>query len=121
MKTSKYKEISSMEQYLEYCNIHEGLVFSNDENKAINDEIGLLTLLIKEYDQKHSKLTELEPIELLKSFMKEHKLKNKDLAKILNVGEPTMSDILNLRKGLSKKSIAILSAHFMVVQEAFNR
>ena len=121
METLKYKIITTKKQYFDYCNTLETLVFSNNKPKAIEEEIDLLTLLIEDYDAKHSKFIELEPIELLKSFMKENKLKNKDLAEILSIGEPAVSDILNLRRGLSKETIRLLSNHFKVNQEAFNK
>ena len=61
------------------------------------------------------------PIALLKSLMKDHKMKAVDLAKLLNVSEGLVSDILNYKKGLSKETIRILSERFKLNQEAFNR
>jgi hypothetical protein len=37
------------------------------------------------------------------------------------VGENLVSEMLNRKKGLSKRSIGILSRYFKVRQEAFNR
>ena len=121
METLKYKIITAKKQYFEYCNTLETLVFSENKPKAVEEEIDLLTLLIEDYDAKHSKFIELDPIELLKSLMKEHHLKNKNLAKILNVGEGLVSDMLSYRRGLSKETIRILSTHFKLNQEAFNK
>ena len=53
--------------------------------------------------------------------MKDHKMKAVDLAKLLNVSEGLVSDILNYKKGLSKETIRILSERFKLNQEAFNR
>ena len=49
------------------------------------------------------------------------KMKAKDLVEILGVSKGLVSDILNYKKGLSKEIIRILSAHFKISQEAFNR
>jgi HTH-type transcriptional regulator/antitoxin HigA len=48
-------------------------------------------------------------------------MKAVDLAKLLNVSEGLVSDILHYKKGLSKHTILILSERFRLNQEAFNR
>ncbi len=121
METLKYKLIKSKTQYKEYCKIVEKLVVSNAKGKAINDEIDLLTLLIEKWDEEHTTFKEVDPIQLLLSFMEDHNLKPKNLSDILNVSKGYVSDILHYKKGLSKEVIRILSAHFKVSQEAFNR
>jgi HTH-type transcriptional regulator/antitoxin HigA len=87
----------------------------------VQDEIELLTLLIWKWDQDHNSFIDLNPVELLKSLMKDHQLKSKDLVEILGVSKGLISDILNYRKGLSKEIIRLLSSHFKISQEAFNR
>ena len=120
METLKYTVIASEKQYFEYCHKLEELVFGN-RTKEINDEINLLTLLIEKYDDEHIIYKDLDPIELLKSFMDDHKLKANDLAEILGISKGLVSNILSYKKGLSKESIRILAARFKVRQEAFNR
>lgn len=115
----KYSIIKTEEQYFEYCNIHEKLVF---ENKASHeDEIELLTLLIEKWDDEHYKTPNSDPITLLKSLMEDHQLKSKDLVKILSLSKGTVSKILNYQAGLSKDTIRRLSTYFKLNQEAFNR
>ena len=53
--------------------------------------------------------------------MNDHDIKAVALAKLINISEGLVSDILHYRKGLSKESIRILSNHFKLKQEAFNR
>jgi HTH-type transcriptional regulator/antitoxin HigA len=53
--------------------------------------------------------------------MHEHNMKGVQLAKLLNVSEGLVSDMLNYRKGLSKDTIRILAQKFKLKQEAFNR
>ena len=90
-------------------------------NKASNDEIDLLTLLIEKWDIEHSTFNDSDPVELLKTLMEEHDLKAKDLVDILDLSKGTVSKILNYHKGLSKDTIRKLSDYFKLSQEAFNR
>lgn len=121
METLKYKVITSKKQYFNYCNLLEELVFTTTKTKQIKDEIALLTLLIEKWDEQHSTLTMADPIELLKSLMKDHKMKSINLANLLGVSTGLVSDMLSYKKGLSKETIRILSQHFKLNQEAFNR
>ena len=122
METLKYKVIKSEKQYNEYCQALHDLDFSTKrKTKAIEDEMELLTFLIEKYEAEHSDFEILEPIPLLKSLMKDHKMKAVDLANLLNVSKGLVSDMLNYKKGLSKDTIRILSERFKLNQEAFNR
>ena len=120
METLKYTVIKNKAQYREYCKALETLVDSGVKGKAA-DEVDLLTVLIEKWDDEHNSFMEIDPIKLLHSFMEDHKMKAKDLVKLLNVSKGYVSDILNYKKGLSKEIIRDLSAHFRVSQEAFNR
>jgi len=121
METLQYKIIKTDAQYNKYGNALEALVDSGKKNKAVQDEIELLTLLIEKYDAEHNTFDDADPIELLKSLMKDNKMKAVDLAKLLNVSEGLVSDMLNYKKGLSKDTIRILSERFKLNQDAFNR
>ncbi len=119
MKTLKYTIIKNKEQYQKYCEILEELVFL--EKQDAQDEVELLTLLIEKWDKEHNSLTDLNPIELLKSLMTENNLKSKDLVQILGLSKGTVSKILNYNKGLSKQTIRKLADYFKLSQETFNR
>ena len=121
METLQYKIIKTEAQYNRYCDTLEALVDNGRKTKAVQDEIELLTLLIEKYDADHNTFDDANPIELLKSLMKDHKMKAVDLAKLLNVSEGLVSDMLNYKKGLSKGTIRILSERFKLNQQAFNR
>ncbi len=121
METLKYKVITSIAQYKKYCSTLEELVFSGTKDKNTKDEIALLTLLIEKWDADHLSTTDLDPIQLLQSFMDEQGMKAKDLVDLLEVSKGYVSDILHYKKGLSKDVIRKLAAHFKVSQEAFNR
>ena len=121
METLKYKVITTDKQYNKYCKILEELVFSSSKLKAVKEEIALLTLLIEKYDEELRNINLADPIELLKSLLKEHSIKASDLAKLLHVSEGLVSDMLNYKKGLSKNSIRILAEKFKLNQKAFNQ
>lgn len=121
METLKYKVIVSDKQYDKYCKTLEDLVFLSTKTKADKDEIALLTLLIEKYEEEHTDFTLADPIALLRSLLKEHKMKAVDLAKLLQVSEGLVSDMLNYKKGLSKDTIRILAEKFKLSHEAFNR
>ena len=121
METLKYKIIKSRKQYNEYCDALHQLVFDKNRSEESEEEIELLTLLIRKYDEETGTFSEIKPVPLLVSLMEDHNLKAKDLAVILGVSKGLVSDILNYKKGLSKEVIRKLSAHFKMKQEAFNR
>lgn len=117
----KYKIIKTESQYFKYCNALEEILDSGRKNRATQDEIELLTFLIEKYDQEHNTFTDADPIELLKSLMREHKMKSVELAHLLKVSKGLVSDMLSYKKGLSKETIRILAEKFKLNQEAFNR
>lgn len=121
MSALQYKIIKTDTQYKKYCDILEALVDNGKSTKAVQDEIDLISLLIEKYDEEHNSFDDLDPIQLLKGLMKEHKMKAVDLSNLLNVSEGLVSDILNYKKGLSKETIRILADKFKLGQEAFNR
>ena len=117
----KYRVIDSDSQYENYCDVLEKLVFSSSITPEIQDEINLLTLLIETYDKQKSHFRNLDPVQLLKSLLAEHKMKAADLARKLQVSEGLVSDILKYKKGMSKKTIRAIAELFKMQQEAFNR
>src|SRR6056297_493659 len=120
MGALKYTVIKTEEQYYEYCNLLEEIEFS-DEADEREDEIELLTLLIRTWDDEHRLAPESDPVELIKSLMKEHELSQNDLATIAGVGKSYISEILNYKKRLSKKVIRNLGDNFKIQQEALNK
>lgn len=121
MASLQYKVIKSSSQYYKYCDMLESMLVSERKSKSMQDEIELITLLIETYDKQHAVLFDSDPIEILISLMKDHKIKAIDLAKMLGVSKGLISDILNYRKGLSKHTIRLLSEKFKLNQELFNR
>ncbi len=114
METLQYKIIKIDAQYNRYCDALETLVDSGKKTKAVQDEIELLNLLIEKYDAEHNSFEDADPIELLKSLMKDHKMKAVDLSNLLDVSEGLVSDMLNYKKDLlisRFKSKEVLTCH----------
>lgn len=118
-----YTIIRSEDQYWTYCNDLEKLTseYQKRPSDELDDLIETITLLIEKYDEEHSTMQELDPIQLLKSLMADNKMKQNDLAELLKISKGHVSDILSYKKGLSKNVIRILSDRFKVRQDAFNR
>lgn len=120
MDKLKYTVIKTEEQYYEYCKLLENIDFS-EEAEEREDEIELLSLLIRTWDDEHRLAPELDPVELIKSLMEDHNLAQNDLAKIAGVGKSYISEILNYKKRMSKKVIRNIANHFKIQQEALNK
>jgi HTH-type transcriptional regulator/antitoxin HigA len=58
-------------------------IFHAEPNTPEDDELGVLALLIKDYEDKHHPIPELDALEVVKIKMKEMGLKNKDLEPII--------------------------------------
>lgn len=121
MQTLKYKVIASKSQYKDYCTLLERLVCAKQKDRNIKDEIALLTILIEKWEADHIISSGLDPVQLLRSLMKDHNLKSQDLVDILGISKGYVSDILNYKKAFSKQVIRKLAGYFKVSQEAFNR
>ncbi|HKK45161.1 MAG TPA: helix-turn-helix domain-containing protein [Balneolaceae bacterium] len=124
MNTLKYTVIKTEKQYDEYCNILEDLVFGEEElvsDDDKQDEIELLTLLIEDWDEKQRSSSVTDPVELIKSLMKDHNLNQQDLSEIAGVGKSYISEILNYKKRMSKKVIRNWADYFKIGQDALNR
>jgi len=116
----KYKVIKTRKQYDSYCKkIHE-LLELPETSKAQLDDIELLTLLIKDYDERHREDDNLDPMDFLKGMMQANGMTQKDLAELLGISLSDASDLLNRRKGLSKKHIRALAKRFRMGEDAFS-
>jgi HTH-type transcriptional regulator/antitoxin HigA len=122
MTKLKYTVIKSRKQYYEYCRILHDFDFSKKKKtKAMRDEMELLLALIEKHDEEENIFQELDPVQLLKSIMRNHKMQAKELADLLGVTKGYVSGILNYKKGFSKNVTRKLAERFKVRQDAFNR
>ena len=58
-------------------------IFHANPNTSESDELDLLVVLVKDYDDKHYNLPELDALEVIKYKMQEMGLKAKDLETII--------------------------------------
>lgn len=116
----KYRVIKTERQYDQYCRLVKNLCFAPNSDDH-EDEIELLTALIEKWDDEHYPLPERDPVQSLKSVMTEHKMNSNDMAELLGVSKGLVSDMLNYKKGFSKRSVRILAERFKIRQDVFNR
>lgn len=120
-KALKYTVIKSLSQYTEYCDIHESLMLQDDPQ--VNDEIELLELLIEDFDQRimDTKVEGLNPVELLRSLMRDSNINQSELANSIQVSKQLISDVLGYKRNISKDLMIKLSNFFSMNLAAFSR
>ena len=78
----------------------------------------LLTLLIKDFEEKRYSLPRAKPLDALRFLMDQHDLRQKDLAGVF--GTPSIvSEVLSGKRDLNKDHIKRLSKRFHVSPEIF--
>jgi HTH-type transcriptional regulator/antitoxin HigA len=113
--------IKTKKQYYSYCDELETLTDIKKPSTLIHDRIELLLLLIEKWDRENRTIQQKNPVELLKSLMKQNNLKSSDLSRQLDIDKTVLSKILHYQKGFSKELIRKLADFFKVNQEAFNQ
>jgi HTH-type transcriptional regulator / antitoxin HigA len=93
-------------------------IFHADEGTAEADELALLLLLVKDYEDKHIHLPELSPIEVIKLKMEEKGMKAKDLEPIIG-SKGHVSSILAGRREITLKMAQRLKDYFQLPAEVF--
>jgi HTH-type transcriptional regulator/antitoxin HigA len=83
-----------------------------------SDELELLLVLIKDYEDKHIILPEIDPIEVVKLKMKERGLKAKDLEPLIG-SKGHVSSILSGRRELTLKMAQKLKDYFQLPADIF--
>ena len=121
MKT--FTIIRSDDQYRIYCDDLEQLTsaYKIKPSQELLDIIDTIGILLEKYDEQHPQLKKVDPIQLMKSLMEENNINQKKLADTLQISKGHLSDILNYKKGLSKKIIRSLSHRFKLEQDAFSQ
>lgn len=93
-------------------------IFHAEPNTPEDDELGLLLLLIKDYEDRTVKMPELDVLEVIKDKMKEQGLKNKDLEPIIG-SKGHVSSILSGRREITLKMAQKLKDYFNLPAEIF--
>jgi len=114
------KRIIDIDMYNRYCDLLEDYVHKNDV--LYDSKIEELETFIDEWDTRNGfDETECTPLEMINSLMCDHKINQKDLAKILDVSEEHVSDILKGDRELSDGVIEKLCNRFKMRKSAFKR
>jgi HTH-type transcriptional regulator/antitoxin HigA len=79
-------------------------IFHADENTPEGDELDLLLLLVKDYEDRHFHIPPPDPIEAIKLKLEEKGLKQKDLEHIIG-SKGYVSQVLSGKKELTLKMV----------------
>jgi HTH-type transcriptional regulator/antitoxin HigA len=95
-------------------------IFNAEPNTPEDDELGVLILLIKDYDERHYILPEINVLDAIKEKMLERGLKNKDLEAIIG-SKGYVSSVLSGRRDLTLNIAQKLKDFFQLPAELFLR
>jgi HTH-type transcriptional regulator/antitoxin HigA len=95
-------------------------IFHAAPNTPEDDELGVLILLIKDYDERHYTLPEISVLDVIRDKMQEQGIKNKDLEPIIG-SKGHVSSILSGRRALTLKTAKRLKEYFSLPAEIFLR
>jgi len=93
-------------------------IFHAAEGTPESDELDLLLLLVKDYEDRHYQIPSLDPIELIKLKLEEKGLKQKDLEPIIG-SKGYVSSVLSGKKELTLKMVKGLHEFLGIPAEAF--
>ncbi|MEJ7680863.1 MAG: helix-turn-helix domain-containing protein [Segetibacter sp.] len=93
-------------------------IFHAEDGTPEADELALLLVLVKDYEDKHIQLPQLNPIEVIKLKMEERGMKAKDLEPILG-SKGHVSSILSGRRELTLNTAKRLRDYFNLPADIF--
>ena len=95
-------------------------IFHAEEGTSEDDELGILLLLIKKYEDSTVQMPEVDVLEVIKDKMKEKGLKNKDLEPLIG-SKSHVSSVLSGRREITLKMAQKLRDFFNLPAELFLR
>lgn len=93
-------------------------IFQAKDGTPEADELALLLVLVKDYEDKHIQIPEVNPIEVIKLKMIERGMKPKDLEPIIG-SKGHVSSILSGRRDITLKMAQRLKDYFHLPAEIF--
>ena len=93
-------------------------IFHAQPNTPESDELDLLMVLVKDYDDKNYQLPELDALEVIKYKMQEMGMKAKDLEPIIG-SKGHVSAILSGKREITLKMAQKLKNYFSIPSEVF--
>ena len=113
----KWKVLKTEEDYNK-ATIRLMEIFHAKENTLESDELELLQVLLKDYDDKHYELPELDALEVIKYKMEEMGIKAKDLETIIG-SKGHVSAVLSGKREITLQMAKRLQDYFSIPAEAF--
>lgn len=93
-------------------------IFNAAPNTPESDELDLLIVLVKDYDEKHYQLPNLDVLEVIKYKMQEMNIKAKDLEPIIG-SKGHVSAILSGKREITLKMAQKLKDFFRIPADVF--
>jgi len=93
-------------------------IFHAEANTTESDELELLMVLVKDYDDKYYPLPKIDVLEVIKYKMSEMGLKNKDLEPIIG-SKGHVSAVLSGKREITLKMAQKLKNYFSIPAEIF--
>ena len=93
-------------------------IFHAHENTPEGDEVALLLVLIRDYEDRHITIPNLDPIEVIKLKMEESGMKAKDLEPIIG-SKGHVSSVLSGKREITLKMAQRLRDYFQLPAELF--
>jgi HTH-type transcriptional regulator/antitoxin HigA len=93
-------------------------IFHAEEGTPEEDELAVLLLLVKDYEEKHVTIPQISPIEVIKQKMREQGIKAKDLEPIIG-SKGHVSSVLSGRREITLKVAQKLKEYFHLPSEVF--
>ncbi len=106
------------QQNQQYIRRLEKLTRKKTVSPAEEKLIGLLTVLVEDYESKHHPVPDAGPLDIIRHLMDAHDLRQKDLVDIFGT-ESIVSDVLNGKRELTKEHIRRLSNRFGISPAVF--
>jgi HTH-type transcriptional regulator/antitoxin HigA len=77
------------------------------------EELGILSIIVEDYENGHFPIEAPDPIEVIKFYMEQNDLKNRDLIDVIG-SKGHVSDVLNKKRPLTLDMIRAISAKFSI-------
>ncbi len=112
-----WKVIKTEEEHKIAC-LRAMEIFHAVPDSPEDDELGVLIVLIKDFEDKHYPMPELDALEVIKIKMKEMGMKNKDLEPLIGT-KGHVSAVLSGKREITLKMAQRLKNHFNIPAEVF--
>lgn len=93
-------------------------IFHSAEGSSESDELGVLLLLVKDYEERYIPIPDLDPIEVIKLKMEENGMKAKDLEPLIG-SKGHVSSVLSGKRQITLQMARRLRDYFQLPAELF--